>query len=148
MKIALAADHAGVDLKDILVAWLQEQGHETLDLGTHGHESVDYPKYGAMLAHAVASGKAERGIAVCGSGIGISIAVNRELKCRCARVDDPLSAELARLHNDANVLAMGGRLIGNDMAKACVLAFLDTQFEGGRHQRRIDQLSKELQESD
>lgn len=148
MKIALAADHAGVDLKDLLVAWLAEQGHETIDLGTHGYESVDYPKFGALLAHAVASGEAERGIAVCGSGIGISIAVNREPKCRCARVDDPLSAELARLHNDANVLAMGGRLIGNDMAKACVLAFLGTEFEGGRHQRRVDQLSKELQESD
>ena len=148
MKIALAADHAGVDLKDLLVAWLQEQGHETLDLGTHGHESVDYPAFGAKLAHAVASGEAERGIAVCGSGVGISIAVNREPKARCARVSEPLSAELARLHNDANVLAMGARLIGSDMAKACVLAFLDTKFEGGRHQRRVDQLSKELQESD
>lgn len=148
MKIALAADHAGVDLKDALGAWLAEQGHEILDLGTHGHESVDYPKYGAMLAEAVASGKAERGIAVCGSGLGISMAVNRNPKCRCARVDDPLSAELARLHNDANVLAMGGRLIGTDMAKACVLAFLGTKFEGGRHQRRVDQLSRELQESD
>ena len=85
---------------------------------------------------------------MCGSGVGISIAVNREPKARCARVSEPLSAELARLHNDANVLAMGARLIGSDMAKACVLAFLDTKFEGGRHQRRVDQLSKELQESD
>lgn len=148
MKIALAADHAGVDLKDALVAWLTEQGHDVVDLGTHGHDSVDYPLFGARLARAVASGQAERGIAVCGSGIGISIAINREPKCRCARVDDPLSAQLAREHNDANVLALGGRLIGADMAKACVAAFLDTGFAGGRHQRRIDMLSKELQESD
>ncbi len=148
MRIALAADHAGYLLKDELAHWLSEQGHEVTDLGTNGPESVDYPEYGRRLAHAVASGEAERGIAVCGSGIGISIAVNREPKCRCARVDDPLSAQLAREHNDANVLALGGRLIGNDMAKACVLAFLGTDFAGGRHQRRVDQLSQELQDSD
>jgi ribose 5-phosphate isomerase B len=148
MRIALAADHAGYLLKDELARWLAEQGHEITDLGTNGPESVDYPEYGKRLAHAVASGEAERGVAVCGSGIGISIAVNREPRCRCARVDDPLSAQLAREHNDANVLALGGRLIGADMAKACVLAFLDTTFAGGRHQRRVDQLSQELQDSD
>ena len=148
MRIALAADHAGYLLKDELARWLREQGHDVADLGTNGPESVDYPEYGRRLARAIASGEAERGIAVCGSGIGISIAINREPKCRCARVDDPLSAELARENNDANVLAMGGRLIGSDMAKACVLAFLDTQFAGGRHQRRVDQLSQLLQESD
>jgi ribose 5-phosphate isomerase B len=148
MRIALAADHAGYVLKDELARWLAEQGHEVNDLGTNGPESVDYPGYGAKLARAVASGEAERGIAVCGSGIGISIAVNREPKCRCARVDDPLSAALAREHNDANVLAIGGRLIGADMAKACILAFLGTDFAGGRHQRRVDQLSQLLQESD
>jgi len=148
MRIALAADHAGYVLKDELAAWLRDQGHEVSDLGTNGPESVDYPEYGARLARAVASGDAERGIAVCGSGIGISIAVNREPRCRCARVDDPLSAELARHHNDANVLALGARLIGSDMARACVSAFLDTSFEGGRHQRRVDQLSQFLQESD
>jgi len=148
MRIALAADHAGYLLKDELARWLGEQGHEITDLGTNGPESVDYPQFGARLSKAVASGEAERGIAVCGSGIGISIAVNRNPACRCARVDDPLSAELAREHNDANVLALGGRLIGTDMAKACVLAFLETRFAGGRHQRRVDQLSNELQESD
>jgi ribose 5-phosphate isomerase B len=148
MRIALAADHAGYVLKDELVRWLREQGHDVTDLGTNSPESVDYPQYGRKLADVIASGEAERGIAVCGSGIGISIAVNREPKCRCARVDDPLSAQLAREHNDANVLAMGGRLIGTDMAKACVLAFLDTGFAGGRHQRRVDQLSQELQDSD
>jgi ribose 5-phosphate isomerase B len=148
MRIALAADHAGFALKDELVRWLSEQGHEVSDLGTNSPESVDYPEYGRRLAEAVASGQVERGVAVCGSGIGISIAVNREPKCRCARVDDPLSAALAREHNDANVLALGGRLIGSDMAKACVAAFLGTDFAGGRHQRRVDQLSKLLQESD
>ncbi len=148
MRIALAADHAGFALKQDIAEWLREQGHDVTDLGTNSTESVDYPLFGAKLAKAIAGGEAERGIAICGSGIGISIAVNREPKCRCARVDDPLSAELAREHNDANVLALGGRLIGSDMAKACVLAFLGTDFAGGRHQRRIDQLSHELQDSD
>ena len=148
MKIALAADHAGYLLKDELAAWLREQGHEVSDLGTNNGDSVDYPDFGARLARAVALGEAERGIAVCGSGIGISIAINRDPKCRCARVDDPLSAALAREHNDANVLALGARLIGPDMAKACVAAFLGTDFAGGRHQRRVDQLSASLQDSD
>lgn len=148
MRIALAADHAGYLLKDELVRWLGELGHEVTDLGTNGPESVDYPEYGRKLAQAVAGGQADRGIAICGSGIGISIAVNRDPKCRCARVDDPLSAQLARGHNDANVLALGARLIGSDMAKACVAAFLETNFAGGRHQRRVDQLSHELQDSD
>ena len=148
MRIALAADHAGYLLKDELVRWLGEQGHDVTDLGTNGPESVDYPEYGRKLAQAVARGEAERGIAVCGSGIGISIAVNREPRCRCARVDDPLSAQLSREHNNANVLALGARLVGSDMAKACVMAFLATDFAGGRHQRRVDQLSQELQDSD
>ena len=148
MRIALAADHAGYPLKDELAGWLREQGHDVSDLGTNGPESVDYPEFGRKLADAVASGQAERGIAICGSGIGISIAVNREPRCRCARVSEPLSAELAREHNDANVLALGARLIGSDMAKACVSAFLTTDFAGGRHQRRVDQLSQELQDSD
>jgi len=148
MRIALAADHAGFELKDELAAWLRDAGHEITDLGTNGPDSVDYPQFGARLAEEIASGRAARGIAVCGSGIGISIAVNREPKCRCARVDDPLSARLAREHNDANVLALGARLVGGDMARACVTAFLGTDFAGGRHQRRVDQLSQLLQDSD
>ena len=148
MRIAVAADHAGYKMKDELAAWLVELGHEVDDLGTNGPESVDYPEYGSKLARAVGSGQAERGIVVCGSGIGVSIAVNREPNCRCARVDEPLSAALAREHNDANVLALGARLIGPDMAKACVSAFLGTEFAGGRHQRRVDHLSKLLQDSD
>jgi len=148
MRIALASDHAGFPLKQELAGWLGEQGHDIIDLGTHSGDSVDYPEFGAKLARAVGSGEAERGIAVCGSGIGISIAVNRDPRCRCARVDDPLSAALAREHNDANVIALGARLIGPDMAKACVAAFLGTDFAGGRHQRRVDQLSTLLEESD
>ena len=148
MRIALASDHAGFALKRELAAWLVELGYEVADLGTNSTDSVDYPDFGAKLANAVATGSAERGIAVCGSGIGISIAVNRNPKCRCARVDEPVSATLAREHNDANVLALGGRLVGSDMAKACVAAFLGTDFAGGRHQRRVDQLSTLLQESD
>ena len=148
MRIALAADHAGYLLKDELAQWLRDAGHEVTDLGTNGPDSVDYPEFGARLADHVGSGQAERGVAVCGSGIGISIAINRNPRCRCARVDDALSAGLAREHNDANVIALGARLIGPDMAKACVAAFLGTDFAGGRHQRRVDQLSAQLQDSD
>ena len=147
MRIVLTADHAGVDLKDELAAWLAEQGHDVLDLGTHRHESVDYPRLGAMLAAAIADGRAERGITVCGSGIGVAIAANRNPACRCAQVAEPRSATLARRHNDANAIALGARLIGSEMARACVEAFLATEFEGGRHQRRVDQLSHVLQES-
>jgi ribose 5-phosphate isomerase B len=148
MRIALAADHAGFALKDGLAAWLRESGHEVLDLGTNGPESVDYPAFGTKLAETIAAGKAERGVAVCGSGIGISIAVNRHPACRCALVSEPVSAALAREHNDANVLALGARLTGPDLAQACVAAFLSTDFAGGRHQRRVDLLSPALQGSD
>ena len=140
MKIALASDHAGVSLKAALAEHLAAAGHEVADLGPTSTDSVDYPDYGKKLADHVAAGDAERGIAVCGSGIGISIAVNRNPACRCARVDEPLSAALARRHNDANVVALGERLVGIDMAKAIVEAFLTTEFEGGRHQRRVDKL--------
>ncbi len=148
MRIALSADHAGYALKDEIATWLREQGHEVTDLGTNTADSVDYPEYGAKLARAIASGQAERGITVCGSGIGIAIAINRFPECRCAHVSEPLSAELARNHNDANVLALGARLVGPDMARACVQAFLGSDFAGGRHQRRVDQLSHLLEESD
>ena len=148
MRIALAADHAGYLLKDELVRWLAEQGYEVSDLGTNGPESVDYPLFGRKLAETIATGQTDRGIAICGTGIGISIAVNREPECRCARVSEPLSAQLAREHNDANVLALGARIVGTEMAKACVAAFLDTGFAGGRHERRVDQLSHLLQDSD
>lgn len=140
MRIALSADHAGFELKDLLAAWLLKDGHEVIDLGTHGPESVDYPRFGAALAEALADGRAERGITICGSGIGIAIAANRNPACRCAQVAEPVSAALARSHNDANAIALGARLIGLDMAKACVTAFLTTDFEGGHHQHRVDML--------
>lgn len=141
MRIAIASDHAAIELKAILREWLLEEGHEVADLGPETAESVDYPDFGYDLAAVVAEGTAEFGVALCGSGIGISIAINRNPACRCALVSEPLSASLARQHNDANVLAMGGRLIGAEMAKACLDAFLDTPFLGDRHQRRVDQLS-------
>ncbi len=140
MRLVLASDHAGFEMKQRLLPWLAEQGHAVTDLGTHGPESVDYPDFGRALGQAVASGAAERGIALCGSGIGIAIAANRIAGCRCARVAEPLSAALARQHNDANAIALGARLIGDDMARACITAFLATDFEGGRHQRRVDKL--------
>jgi ribose 5-phosphate isomerase B len=141
MHIAIASDHAALELKALLAEWLAGEGHEVADLGPDSAASVDYPDFGYKLAAAVARGDAERGIALCGSGIGISIAVNREPKARCALVSEPLSAALAREHNDANVIAMGARLIGAEMAKACVTAFLATPFGGDRHQRRVDKLS-------
>ena len=141
MKIAIASDHAAVALKAELREWLIEEGHEVADLGPDTAESVDYPDYGYMLAGVVADGTVERGIGLCGSGIGISMALNRNPDVRCALVSEPVSARLCREHNDANVIAMGARLIGPDMAKACIEAFLKTEFEGGRHQRRVDKLS-------
>ncbi len=141
MRIALTADHAGFEMKDQLADWLRADGHEIVDLGTNGPESVDYPRYGAILADALADGRAERGITVCGSGIGVAIAANRNPACRCAQVSEPLSAALARKHNDCNAIAIGARLIGLEMAKACVTAFLTSDFLGGRHQRRVDQLA-------
>ena len=141
MRIAIASDHAALDLKAELASWLSEQGHDVSDLGPHSPDSVDYPDFGYDLANAVASGDVERGVALCGSGIGISIAVNRNPGLRCALVSEPLSAKLAREHNDANCIAMGARLTGLDMAKACLEAFLATPFAGGRHQRRVDKLS-------
>ncbi|WP_423605893.1 ribose 5-phosphate isomerase B [Sphingomonas sp. MS122] len=141
MRIAIASDHAAYELKALLAEWLRGEGHEVLDLGTDGPASVDYPDFGFALGKAIADGSVERGIALCGSGIGISIAVNRVRQARCALVSEPLSARLAREHNDANVLAMGARLIGPEMAKACITAFLATEFGGDRHQRRVDKLT-------
>ena len=139
--IAVASDHAGFDLKEILKRDLQEAGHEVLDLGTHSTDSVDYPDFGRAMGEAIASGKVARGVLVCGSGIGISIAANRFPEIRCALVHDVTCARLAREHNDANVIAFGGRMIGPDLCEECVDTFMTTQFEGGRHQRRVDKLS-------
>jgi ribose 5-phosphate isomerase B len=142
LRIAVGSDHAGFPLKTPLAAWLREMGHEVVDLGTHSTDSVDYPLIGFELARQVAEGAAERGVLVCGSGIGVSIAANRVEKARAALVNEPLSARLAREHNDANIVCMGSRLVGEEMAREIVRVFLDTPFAGGRHQRRIDQLDQ------
>ncbi|MGD9664109.1 MAG: ribose 5-phosphate isomerase B [Novosphingobium sp.] len=141
MRIAIASDHAAIDLKASLREYLIEQGHEVADLGPDSHDSVDYPDYGYKLGDVVADGTAEFGVALCGSGVGISISLNRNPSIRCALISEPLSAALSREHNDANVIAMGARLTGIDMAKACLDAFFSTAFAGGRHQRRVDKLS-------
>ncbi len=144
MRIAIASDHAALTLKSALVEYLRAAGHDVTDLGPQDETSVDYPDYGYKLARAIADGSAERGVALCGSGIGISMAVNRNSAARAALVSEPLSARLAREHNDANVIAMGARLIGIEMAKACIDAFISTAFGGDRHQRRVDKLSNPL----
>jgi ribose 5-phosphate isomerase B len=141
MRIAIASDHAAVELKAELREYLIGQGHEVADLGPENADRVDYPDYGYKLAQVVADGTAQYGVALCGSGIGISIAVNRNPALRCALVSEPLSAALAREHNDANAIAIGARLTGIDMAKACLDAFLSTDFAGGRHGPRVDKLS-------
>ena len=139
--VAIVSDHAAFEMKAELVEWLRDAGHEVIDLGTASTDSVDYPDYGYRLAEAIASGRADKGVALCGSGVGISISVNRHPACRCALVSESLSARLAREHNDANAIAMGARLIGIEQAKECVSAFLATPFAGGRHQRRVDKLT-------
>ena len=147
MKIAIASDHAAFALKGELAEWLRSLGHEVADLGTDGEASVDYPDFGYKLAQHVAAGKAERGVALCGTGIGISIAVNRNPAVRCALVTEPVSARLAREHNDANVIALGARIVGPELAKGCIEAFLATPFGGERHVRRVEKLSKTPQDA-
>jgi ribose 5-phosphate isomerase B len=138
--IAIANDHAGVALKQVLLTEIARLGFSPLDLGTNSADSVDYPDYGHAIAKAVVDGRARMGIAICGSGIGISIAANRHAGIRAALVSTGLAAELSRQHNDANVLCLGARLIGEAEAKECVQRFLTTTFEAGRHQTRIDKL--------
>ena len=138
--VALASDHAGYALKATLAEELRESGHEVLDLGPHSEASVDYPDFGRALGEAVAAGRAEKGIAVCGSGIGISMAVNRIAGARCALVTSGLMARLSRQHNDANCIALGSRIIGIETARDCVAEFLATSFEGGRHAGRVAKL--------
>lgn len=140
MKIAIASDHGGYDYKQELIPYIESLGHQVLDLGCHGPASVDYPDYGIPCAQAVARGEADRGVVICGTGIGISISANKVPGIRCALCTDPVMARLTREHNDANMLAMGGGLIGNNMADRIVDAFLNTPFEGGRHQRRVDKI--------
>lgn len=139
--VAIAADHAGFDLKEILKAELNGLGHQVLDLGTQGPQSVDYPDFADALAAALRDGKAVRGVLICGTGVGISIAANRHRNLRAALCHDTSSARLSRAHNDANVLALGARLIGVEVAKDCLRVFMNTPFEGGRHAGRVAKLA-------
>jgi len=139
--IAIANDHAGTELKRVLAAALTERGVPVVDLGTDGAQSVDYPDYAKSLADALAHGTAGRGVLVCGSGIGIAMAANRYRHIRAAPVHDVTTARLAREHNDANVIAFGARLIGAELAKECLMVFLDTPFAGGRHVGRVAKMS-------
>lgn len=138
--IAIASDHAGYDMRGMLAEELRGLGRAVLDLGCDGPQSVDYPDFGTAVADAIADGRADRGVVICGTGIGISIAANRNRQVRAAVCHDETSARLARLHNDANVLALGARLIGPEVAKACLRVFLATEFAGGRHAQRVAKL--------
>lgn len=139
-RVAIASDHAGYELKAALVPVLEKLGFAVLDLGATGLQSVDYPDFADALAAAFRAGKAKRGVLVCGTGIGISIAANRHRHIRAGLVHDVTTARMTRLHNDANVLCLGARIIGLDVAKDCLRVFLETDFEGGRHQNRVAKL--------
>ena len=138
--IAVASDHAGLPLKREIIALLEERGLEYKDFGTFTPESCDYPDFGELAARAVASGECDRGLLFCGTGIGISLAANKVHGIRCAVCYEPFTARMSRLHNDANMLALGARVLGVDLAKLIVNTWLDTEFEGGRHQRRVDKI--------
>ena len=142
MKIAIAADHGGYKLKEEIKPYIESLGHTVTDFGTYSEDSVDYPDYGIPCAQAVAGGQADRGVVICGTGIGISISANKVPGIRCALCTDPLMARLTREHNDANMLAMGGRIIGIELAKDIVRVFLSTEFSGGRHKTRIDKIAQ------
>ena len=139
-SIAIASDHAGYDLKTILAEELGSLGYEVVDLGTDGRDSVDYPDFAKALIKAVIDGRADCGVLVCGTGIGISIAANRHPGIRAAVCHNETTARLARAHNDANVLALGARIVGIEVAKDCLKAFLTTEFAGGRHVGRVAKL--------
>lgn len=142
MKIALGADHGGFALKEQLIKYLEEKGHQVLDVGTHSEESVDYPAYGAKVAEAILRQEVRLGIVVCGTGIGISIAANKVRGIRAALCTNSYMAQMAREHNDANVLALGARVIGEGLAQDIVDAFLRASFQRSRHLRRVDQISQ------
>jgi len=138
MTVAIASDHGGYALKEHLKTWLTQHGYECRDVGCHSTDSCDYPVFAAQAARLVASGECQRGIVVCTTGIGISIAANKIKGVRCALCSEPLSAEMCRRHNDANMLSLGAGLVGPNLAERIAEVFLTTEFEGGRHQRRVD----------
>lgn len=138
MKIAIGNDHTAIDMKNTIKAHLLERGYEVLDLGTNLTESCDYPVYGEKVGRAVVAGEADLGIAICGTGVGISLAANKVKGIRACVCSEPYTARLSRMHNDSNVLAFGARVIGDEMAKMITDEWLDAEYEGGRHQRRVD----------
>jgi ribose 5-phosphate isomerase B len=140
MRIAVAADHAGFPLKEQILDWIRAAGHEAADLGTHGTDPVDYPDVIAPCARAVAAGEYDLGIVLGGSGTGEAIVANKVPGIRCVEASDPVTARLGREHNDANVLSMGARIVGTEVARACVQAFLDGTFQGGRHVARVEKI--------
>lgn len=142
VKIAIASDHAGVGLKDKIVQFLRELGQPVSDFGTHSRDSVDYPDYGIQVAQAVSGGKSERGILLCSTGIGMSIVANKFPGVRAALCHDPLTAEVSRLHNDANILVLGERVLKEETALEIVRVWLTTGFEGGRHARRVAKIAE------
>jgi ribose 5-phosphate isomerase B len=142
MRYAVGCDHAGFVLKEVLVGELQSQGHEVLDLGTHGPESVDYPEYAAKVARSLQTGEAGRGLLICGTGLGMGISANKFAGIRAATVSEAYSARMARRHTDANVLCLGARVLGPGAALDVLRAWLQEDFEGGRHQRRVDMIGR------
>ncbi len=140
MKIGIANDHSGIEMKQEITAFLQERGHEVVNFGTDENESCDYPIYGEKVGRAVASGEVDRGILICGTGLGISLAANKVHGVRAVVCSEPCTARLSRQHNDANVLAFGARIVGLELAKMIVETWLAAEFEGGRHKRRVDMI--------
>lgn len=138
MKIGIGNDHSAVEMKQEITAYLKELGHEVVNYGTDLNESCDYPEYGEKVGRAVVSGEVEKGILICGTGFGISLAANKVKGVRAVVCSEPYTAKLSRMHNDANILAFGARVVGIEMAKMIVNEWLNAEFEGGRHQRRID----------
>ena len=142
MKIGIGNDHAAVDMKFEIVKYLEESGYEVVNFGTDTNDSCDYPVYGEKVARAVANGEVDRGILICGTGVGISLAANKVKGIRAAVCSESVTARFSRLHNDANILAFGARIVGVETAKDMVNVWLNTEFEGGRHQRRVDLIMK------
>ena len=142
MKISMASDHGGLELKLLIKKHLEDRGFTVMDFGTHSLDSCDYPDYAEPAARAVASGECERGIVVCTTGIGVSIVANKVKGVRCALLSDKVSAQLTRLHNDTNMMALGQKVVDWDLAQEIVDIWLDTAFEGGRHQRRVDKVNR------
>lgn len=140
MKIAMGNDHAAVEMKQEIKAYLESKGHEVINFGTDTHESCDYPEFGEKVGRAVASGEADYGITICGTGIGIGIAASKVKGIRVCTCSEPYSARLSRMHNNTNVLSFGARVVGVEMAKMIVDEWLNNEYEGGRHQRRVDTL--------